>query len=114
MGREARVCAADVLVRQPQETHPLRMQVGKLLAGLTITSIAAVRKWVGNYPGTPHLTAEPEELTLGAATFASEYISIPCEGGAHGTYYYVEVDFVCSDGATRGGDGWVHVKDHDS
>lgn len=112
----ARVSAPEVLVRQPQDTRPLRMNCTKLLAGETLADVAAVRVWRGEYPGTPHSAADPAELVLGTPTIAGEFVSIPCAGGTHGQYYYIELDLVLDDDndSVVGADGWLLVKDHDA
>ena len=81
-----------------------------------LAGVSAVRAWRGEYPGAPRVEASPAELTLGAASIEGDYVSIPCSGGDHGTYYYVEIDLVLDldDDPILSVDGWLHVKDDDA
>jgi hypothetical protein len=113
----ARVSAPEVLVRQPQDTRPLRMDCAKLLAGEVLAAVEAVRVWTAEYPGTPHAALDEEgELTLGTPEIDGAFVSIPCMGGTHGQYYYVELDLQLADdnNSIVGADGWLLVKDHDA
>jgi hypothetical protein len=113
------VVAQNALVKQPTEDWVFTMPMERLLDGLTIASIAAVRVWIGTYPTAPHTTAiaDPENpsgahLKLEDSDVDGDDVLLQFSAGVHEQDYYIEIDVLTTTGLKRSADGWLLVRDH--
>lgn len=117
---EPSVTAQNVLTKQPTEDWVFTMPFGRILAGLTIASVAAVRVYKGTWPTAPHTTAiadpanptDATDLTLEDTDVSGNDVLLRFSGGVHDRDYYIEVDVTTTSGLVRGADGWLLCRDY--